>query len=84
VFLDEAVPVAGSIRAHRKEILGWDKPGVETPRMFHEVGFTVEGLVEDASHCLGIGSIGKDNQGSLSGEVLVLIALGEVLIQSLF
>ena len=79
VFLDEAVPVVGSIRAYRKEVLGWDKPGVEAPRTLHEVGFTVEGLVEDASHCLGIGSISKDSQGSLSGEVPVLIALGEVL-----
>ena len=47
--------------------------------MLHEIGFTVEGLVEDASHCLGISSIRKNNQGSLSGEVPVLVALGEVL-----
>jgi len=80
VFLDEAVPVAGSIRAHGKEILGWDKPGVEAPRTFHEIGFTVEGLVKDAPHCLGISLISKNNQGSLSGEVPVLITLGEVLV----
>jgi len=79
VFLDEAIPVAGSIRAHRKEIFGGDQSGVETPRTFHEIRFTVEGLVKNASHCLGIGSISKNNQGSFSGEVPVLIALGEVL-----
>jgi len=72
--------ISGSIRAHRKEILGRDKPGVEAPRTFHEIGFTVEGLVENASHCLGISSISKNNQGSLSREVPVLITLGEVLV----
>jgi len=79
MFLDKTILVAGRIRAHRKEIFGWDEPGVEAPRTFHEVRFTVEGLVKDASHCLGISSISKNNQGSLSGEVPVLITLGEVL-----
>ena len=79
VLLDEAVPVSSSIRAHGKEVFGGNQSGVEAPRTFHEVGFTVEGLVKDASNCLGISSIRKDNQGSLSGEVPVLITLGEVL-----
>jgi len=79
MFLDKTIPVSGSIRAHRKEIVGWDKPGVEAPWTFHEVRFTVEGLVKDASHCLGISLISKNNQGSLSGEVPVLVTLGEVL-----
>jgi len=77
VLLDKTIPVAGSIRAHRKEIFGGDQSGVEMPRTFHEVRFTIEGLVENASHCLGISSISKDNQGTFRGDVPVLITLGE-------
>jgi len=78
VFLDEAIPVAGSIRAHGKEILGWDESGLEIPRALHEVRFTIVGLVKNVSHCLGIGSFSKDDQRPLSGDVPVFITPGEV------
>jgi len=61
VLLDETIPVSGSIRAHRKEVLGGNESGVEIPRTFHEVRFTIEGLVKNVSYCLGISLIGKNN-----------------------
>jgi len=38
VFLDEAIPVAGSIRAHRKEIFGGDQSELRRPGRFMRSG----------------------------------------------
>jgi len=78
VFLNETVLIAGSIRAHRKEILVWNESGVKIPRTLHKVRVTVEGLVENASHCPGIRLISIDDQGSPRWNVPIFIALGKV------